>query len=166
MEISFDNIISIFSLVIGGSGLGALCTWRYLRQKAKAEAKQAEAEAKEKEAAAKTAEVNMAKEVQDIYQQALKDKDVEVQDKNRIINELREDRDHYRKENNELRKRQDQTDEKVRELAEKVERNGRMVKSMRPFLCGDMMCKKRQLVTMTEEEPRKRKPKTENPPTQ
>lgn len=137
---------------MGGSGTGAFFTWRYLRRKAKADAQ--------------TSEVNMAKEVQDIYQQALKDKDDEVQDKNRIISELREDRDHYRKENNELRKRQDQTDEKVRELADKVERNGRMVKSMRPFLCGDMMCKKRQLVTMTEEETRKRKLKTENPSTQ
>lgn len=152
VNISLDTIISIITLLLGGSGTGAFFTWRYLRRKAKADAQ--------------TSEVNMAKEVQDIYQQALKDKDDEVQDKNRIISELREDRDHYRKENNELRKRQDQTDEKVRELADKVERNGRMVKSMRPFLCGDMMCKKRQLVTMTEEETRKRKLKTENPSTQ
>lgn len=141
VDISFDSIISIASLILGGSGAGAFFTWRYLRQKAKAEAQQAEAEAK-------TAEVNMAKEVQDIYQQALKDKDEEVQDKNRIISELREDRDHYRAINNELRQRQDKTDEVVRQLQRDVARNGRMVQSMRPFLCGDLMCKKRQLITM------------------
>ena len=90
----------------------------------------------------------MAKEVQDIYQQALKDKDDEVQDKNRIISELREDRDHYRAINNELRQRQDKTDEVVRQLQHDVARNGRMVQSMRPFLCGDLVCKKRQLITM------------------
>lgn len=141
VDISFDSIISIASLILGGSGAGAFFTWRYLRQKAKAEAR-------EKEAEAKTAEVNMAKEVQDIYQQALKDKDEEVQDKNRIISELREDRDHYREINNELRQRQDKTDEVVRQLQHDVARNGRMVQSMRPFLCGDLGCKKRQLITM------------------
>ena len=141
VDISFDSIISIASLILGGSGAGAFFTWRYLRQKAKAEAQQAEAEAK-------AAEVNMAKEVQDIYQQALKDKDEEVQDKNRIISELREDRDHYRAINNELRQRQDKTDEVVRQLQHDVARNGRMVQSMRPFLCGDLVCKKRQLITM------------------
>lgn len=148
VDISFDNIIRIASLILGGSGAGAFVTRRYLRQKAKAEAQQAEAEAREKEAEAKAAEVNMAKEVQDIYQQALKDKDEEVQDKNRIISELREDRDHYRTINNELRQRQDKTDEVVRQLQHDVARNGRMVQSMRPFLCGDLMCKKRQLITM------------------
>ena len=148
VDISFDSIISIASLILGGSGAGAFFTWRYLRQKAKAEAQQAEAEAREKEAEAKAAEVNMAKEVQDIYQQALKDKDDEVQDKNRIISELREDRDHYRTINNELRQRQDKTDEVVRQLQRDVARNGRMVQSMRPFLCGDLACKKRQLITM------------------
>ena len=154
VNISLDTIISIITLLLGGSGTGAFFTWRYLRQKAKAEAQQAEAEAK-------AAEVNMAKEVQDIYQQALKDKDDEVQDKNRIISELREDRDHYRAINNELRQRQDKTDEVVRQLQHDVARNGRMVQSMRPFLCGDLMCKKRQLVTMADEDTRKRGRKNE-----
>lgn len=154
VDISFDSIISIITLILGGSGTGAFFTWRYLRRKAKADAQQAEVEAK-------TAEVNMAKEVQDTYQQMLKDKDEEVQDKNRIISELREDRDHYRAINNELRQRQDKTDEVVRQLQHDVARNGRMVQSMRPFLCGDMMCKKRQLVTMADEDARKRVRKNE-----
>jgi cell division protein FtsB len=136
MEFTLDSLIGILGLLFGGGALGGIATWRWQRKKAKAEAQ--------------TAEVNMAKEVQDIYQQALKDKEDEVIDKNRIIGELREDRDHYRKENNELRQRQDQTDAKVRELAEQVYRNGRMVKAMRPFLCFDTKCKKRQRVPASE----------------
>lgn len=136
MEFTLDSLIGILGLLFGGGALGGIATWRWQRKKAKAEAQ--------------TAEVNMAKEVQDIYQQALKDKEDEVLDKNRIIGELREDRDHYRKENNELRQRQDQTDAKVRELAEQVYRNGRMVKAMRPFLCFDTKCKKRQRVPASE----------------
>ena len=136
MDFTLDSLIGILGLLFGGGALGGIATWRWQRKKAKAEAQ--------------TAEVNMAKEVQDIYQQALKDKEDEVLDKNRIIGELREDRDHYRKENNELRQRQDQTDAKVRELAEQVYRNGRMVKAMRPFLCFDAKCKKRQRVPASE----------------
>ena len=136
MDFTLDSLIGILGLLFGGGALGGIATWRWQRKKAKAEAQ--------------TAEVNMAKEVQDIYQQALKDKEDEVLDKNRIIGELREDRDHYRKENNELRQRQDQTDAKVRELAEQVYRNGRMVKAMRPFLCFDTKCKKRQRVPASE----------------
>ena len=79
MEITIDTIISLAGLFIGGGG-GAFFTWRWMRRKAKAEAE--------------TEEVNMAQRVQDTYQEMLKDKDEEVQDKNRIIKELRDDRDH------------------------------------------------------------------------
>lgn len=135
MEITIDTIISLAGLFIGGGG-GAFFTWRWMRRKAKAEAQ--------------TEEVNMAKEVQDTYQQMLKDKDVEVQDKNRIIKELREDRDHYRQMVSEMVKRQDNTDETVRDLQMQVARNGRMVEMMRPFLCYDIKCKKRQRVPTSE----------------
>ena len=135
MEITIDTIISLAGLFIGGGG-GAFFTWRWMRRKAKAEAQ--------------TEEVNMAKEVQDTYQQMLKDKDVEVQDKNRIIKELREDRDHYRQMVSEMVKRQDKTDETVRDLQMQVARNGRMVEMMRPFQCYDLKCKKRMRVPTSE----------------
>ena len=135
MEITIDTIISLAGLFIGGGG-GAFFTWRWMRRKAKAEAQ--------------TEEVNMAKEVQDTYQQMLKDKDMEVQDKNRIIKELREDRDHYRQMVSEMVKRQDKTDETVRDLQMQVARNGRMVEMMRPFQCYDLKCKKRQRVPTSE----------------
>ena len=135
MEITIDTLISFAGLFIGGGG-GAFFTWRWMRRKAKAEAQ--------------TEEVNMAKEVQDTYQQMLKDKDVEVQDKNRIIKELREDRDHYRQMVSEMVKRQDKTDETVRDLQMQVARNGRMVEMMRPFQCYDLKCKKRIRVPTSE----------------
>ena len=135
MEITIDTLISFAGLFIGGGG-GAFFTWRWMRRKAKAEAE--------------TEEVNMAQRVQDTYQQMLKDKDVEVQDKNRIIKELREDRDHYRQMVREMVKRQDKTDETVRDLQMQVARNGRMVEMMRPFQCYDLKCKKRMRVPTSE----------------
>ena len=130
MEITFDTIISLLGLFIGGGG-GAFFTWRYMRRKAKAEAQ--------------TEEVNMAKAVQDTYQEMLEDKQKEVDDNHRLIAELREDRDHYK-----MRNRQDKTEEMVRDLQMQVARNGRMVESMRPFLCYDMKCKKRVRVQVSE----------------
>ena len=134
MEISIDTLINIGSILLGGGG-GAFFTWRWVRAKAKAEAQ--------------SAEVNMAKEVQDIYQQALKDKEEEVTDKNRIIKELREDRDHFRQDRNELRKRIDETDEKLRDLQAQVARNGRQLECMRPLLCGWQNCPDRINVTIS-----------------
>ena len=131
MEITFDTIISLLGLFIGGGG-GAFFTWRYMRRKAKAEAQ--------------TEEVNMAKAVQDTYQEMLEDKQKEVDDNHRLIAELREDRDHYKQGYVEMRNRQDKTEEMVRDL----QMNGRMVESMRPFLCYDMKCKKRVRVQVSE----------------
>ena len=135
MEISISDILNIAGWLIGGGSIGGVLTWRWTRRKEKAEAQ--------------TAEVNMAKEVQDIYQQALKDKDEEVADKNRIINELREERDHFRQDRNELRKRLDKTDETIRNLQKDVARNGRMVEAMRPFMCADLGCKMRKRVVLS-----------------
>lgn len=135
MEITFDTILSILGLFIGGGG-GAFFTWRYMRRKAKAEAQ--------------TEEVNMAKAVQDTYQEMLEDKNKEVEDNRRLITELREDRDHYKRDRNELRDRVGKMEDTVLELKREVARNGRMVESMRPFLCFDQKCKKRVLVRVSE----------------
>ena len=79
MEITIDTVISLLGLFIGGGG-GAFFTWRYMRRKAKAEAQ--------------TEEVNMAKAVQDAYQQMLADKETDLEDRKKVIQELREERDH------------------------------------------------------------------------
>ena len=102
-------------------------------------------------AEAQTEEVNMAKAVQDTYQQMLKDKEEEVADKNRIITELREDRDHFRQDRNELRERIDKTESIVRELQEQVSENRREIDMMRPFLCGVLGCKLRKPVAISED---------------
>ena len=135
MEITIDTIISLAGLFIGGGG-GAFFTWRYMRRKAKAEAQ--------------TEEVNMAKAVQDAYQQMLQDKETDLEDRKKVIAELSEERDHYKNDRNELRDRVGKMEDTVLELKREVARNGRMVESMRPFLCYDMKCKKRVRVQVSE----------------
>lgn len=137
MEISFDTLINIAGLFLSGS-VGGFVAWKWQRRKMKAEAQ--------------TEEVNMAKAVQDTYQQMLKDKEEEVADKNRIITELREDRDHFRQDRNELRERIDKTEAIVRELQEQVSENKREIDLMRPFLCGVLGCKLRKPVAISAEE--------------
>ena len=135
MEITIDTVISLLGLFIGGGG-GAFFTWRYMRRKAKAEAQ--------------TEEVNMAKAVQDAYQQMLADKETDLEDRKKVIAELREERDHYKNDRNELRDRVGKMEDTVLELKREVARNGRMVEAMRPFLCFDTKCKKRQRVQASE----------------
>lgn len=135
MEITIDTLINLIGVLLGG-GCGAIFTWRWSRRKAKAEAQ--------------TEEVKMAQAVQDTYQEMLEDKQKEVADNQRVIEELRKDRDHYRQVNNELRDRQDKTDDEVRALKNEVARNGRQIKQMYPFQCYDLRCKKRQRVPASE----------------
>ena len=150
MDISFDTLINIAGLFLSGS-VGGFVAWKWQRRKMKAEAQ--------------TEEVNMAKAVQDTCQQMLKDKEEEVADKNRIITELREDRDHFRKDRNELRERIDKTESIVRELQEQVSENRREIDMMRPFLCGVLGCKLRKPVAISAapsaEKPKKQTKKKE-----
>lgn len=136
MEITLDSIIGILGLLFGGGALGGIFTWRWQRKKAKAEAQ--------------TEEVNMAKAVQDAYQQMLADKETDLEDRKKVIAELREERDHYKNDRNELRDRLDKTDKTVRDLQREVARNGRIVEQMRPFICYDQRCKNRVRVMVSE----------------
>ena len=128
---NIETIFSILGLLLGGGGIGTFCTWRYTRRKEKAEAE--------------TAEVNAAKEVQDVYQQLIDDVKRDRNEQKEYISELKDDRRHLREERDELRDRIDKTDEMVRNLQREVARNGRQIELMRPFLCYDQKCKKRQL---------------------
>ena len=134
MEITFDSIIGILGLLLGG-GAGGFFTWRWQRRKAKAEAK--------------TAEVDAAKELQDVYQQLIADIKTDRDEQKAYIQELKEDRRHLRDDRNELRKRQDELEEQVRGLQREVARNGRIVECMRPFLCGREGCALRVPVTIS-----------------
>ena len=141
MEITLEAIISLVGLFIGGGG-GAFFTWRFMRRKAKAEAVQAEVDAE--------------KDKQDYYQQLLEDYKAHHE-------ELRSEREHYKNERNELRAKMEKMDEEVRsmkrlwtdkeiETDRKIAQLGRKVEAMRPFMCGDLKCKKRQLVTLSDHE--------------
>ena len=146
MEITFDSIIGIIGLLLGG-GAGGFFTWRWQRAKAKAEAK--------------TAEVDMAQKVQDTYQQILDDKQKEVDDNHRLITELREDRDHYKqgyiefrdqldKLQKEFRNFRNETEDQRAQMKRDIARNGRQLECMRPFLCGRENCALRVPVTISQ----------------
>ena len=147
MEITLEGIIALITLFVGGSGIGGILTWRWLKKKAKAEADQAAAEAKQKEAEAKAAEVELAQKIQDTYQEILEDKQKEVDDNHRLIAELREDRDHYKKGYVEMRDEVEKlskdfydfkrdTQNERQKMKSDIARNTRIAESSRPFMCG------------------------------
>ena len=155
MEITIDTLINLAGFFLGTGG-GAFFTWRYMRRKAAAEAEQAEVEVKEKE-------VEVAMKQQDYYQQLAKDLAEDREDRKRQNDELRAERDHYKNERNELQERIDKltrsmmewkrtTDETIDDLKRKVARNGRQINTMRPLMCGEMKCKKRVLVQVSDTE--------------
>ncbi len=99
------------------------------------------------------AEIDAEKDKQDYYQQLL-------EDYKSHHDELRSEREHYKSERNELRDKVEKMDEEMRsmkrlwtdkeiETDRKIAQLGRKVEAMRPFLCGDLKCKKRQLVTVS-----------------
>lgn len=135
MEITFDTLINIASLLVGGGG-GAFFTWRYVRQKAKAEAKEAESTA--------------AKEEQDVYQQIIADLKADREDMKAYNLEVKRERDEIRDERDKLRVRLDAMEETIRKLQQEVDQNRRMVESIRPFICTDIECKKRKRALIDE----------------
>ena len=155
MEITLEAIISLIGLFIGGGG-GAFFTWRYMRRKAKAEAV--------------TAEVDAAKDMQDLYQQMLADTKSEREDRKTQIEELRAERDHYKDERNELRDRMEkltrsfmewrlEADNDRSKMKMDIAKLGRKVETMIPFMCGNLTCKDRQRVVLSEDGTLKKKKK-------
>ena len=130
-----SSIPDIVSLLFGGS-LISIVTWKFARMKAAAEAKEAEAKAKQAEAEAKKAEAEAMKEKQDYYQQ--------------MADDLAKDRDYYKGERDEMRQTIKKYDERIDILERNQARQGRMIESMRPFLCADLSCKLRKRVIVSE----------------
>lgn len=135
---TLDTIITLITLLLGGGGIGSVITWRYTRGKAK---------------------VEVDKEKQDYYQQLIDDLAKDREDRKHQNDELRAERDHYKTERNELRdevsklreemqKAREEAQKRELETDRKVARLSRKVDAMRPFLCADPSCKKRQLVTI------------------
>lgn len=138
MDITIDTIISLLSLLLGGSA-GAVFTWRWQRAKAKAEAK--------------TAEIDATKEMQDVYQQLIADVKQDRSEQRQYITELKQDRDDLRQERNKMQKRLTQLSEQIDTLRATQSRQGRQIEALRPFLCADTKCKKRQLIAIATPSP-------------
>ena len=155
MEISLEAIISLVGLLLGGGG-GAFFTWRYMSRKAKAEAT--------------SAEIDATKDMQELYKKMLEDANTYLEDARGKVDGLRQERDHYKQDRDELRKQveelrkeffefKDSSGKENSELSLRVEKLNRKVEAMRPFMCGDLTCKKRKLVSI--ELTGERKPATE-----
>ena len=148
MEITIEAIVSLLGLFVGGGG-GAFFTWKFMRRKAKAEAQ--------------VAEIDAAKELQDVYQQLINDIKVDREEQKAYIVELKEDRHHLRAERDDLRRRQDSLEEVVRRLQREVASNANKLDMLRPLLCGRDNCAIRVPVPATvsgiEESSKKPKPK-------
>ena len=147
MEITLESIISLVGLLVGGSSVVSIVTWRFARKKAAAEAKQAEAEAKRAEAEAKKAEAEAAQEKQEYYQ--------------RIVDDIAKDRDYYKQERDELRTRLDDLARSVRDWKLTSEEDRSKMKSeinmlrrqmdcLRPLLCGRAECGIRMAVNLSD----------------
>ena len=152
MEITLEAIISLVGLFVGGGG-GAFFTWKWMRKKAKAEAQ--------------VAEIDAAKELQDVYQQLINDIKVDREEQKQYIVELKEDRHHLRAERDDLRRRQDTLEETVRRLQGEVDRNSHKLDLLRPLLCGRDNCAIRVPVPATVsgiEESKKPKPRQKEVP--
>ena len=133
MEITLESIISLLGLFVGGGG-GCFFTWRYMRRKAQAEAVQAE--------------VETAKDKQEYYRG--------------IIDDVVKDRDYYKQERDEIRERMDkmahsfmdwrmEADKDRMDMKMQIAKLGRKVESMAPFLCGDLQCKLRKHVVLSDD---------------
>ena len=141
MEITLDSIIGIIGLLLGGGTIGSIFTWRFQRKKAKAEAQQAEVEA--------------AKDKQEYYRG--------------IIDDVAKDRDYYKQERDDVRERMDkmahsfmdwrlEADKDRMDMKMQIAQLGRKVAAMAPFLCGDLQCKLRKRVVISEDgEPKKQR---------
>ena len=167
MEINLEAIISVISLLFGGSGIGALITWRYQRKKARAEAKEAEATAERAKYEAMQANTQLIKDIQDSYQQLTTDLKANLdtqqeynEEQKQYIAELKEDRQHLREERDAQRLQIEKltrtmnewktdSDKKIRSLQAQVARNGRQIECMKPLLCGREGCAIRVPVTIS-----------------
>lgn len=147
MEITLEAIISFIGLFVGG-GAGAFFTWKWQKKKAKAEAE--------------NAEIDAAKELQGMYQTMLQDANTWLKDAHDKVDGLRQERDHYKKDRDELRENMEKlrrsvidwkqvSEDERSEMKMQIARLGRKVEMMAPFMCGDLSCKLRQRVTISED---------------
>lgn len=92
MEITLEAIIGILGLFVGGGG-GTFFTWKWMSRRAKAEAI--------------TAEVDAAKDMQELYKKMIDHSNEYLDDADRKMDAMRAERDHYKRDRDELREKVD-----------------------------------------------------------
>ena len=135
-----ESIITIILSVI--TAIGGFEAVKYFLNR-KSEKRKSEAEAN-------SAMAGVLKEMTESYQLFVENTKSRIEDDSKYIGALKEDRRQLLDEREELRQRIDDTDKKVMELQREVARNGRMVESMRPLLCG-RICAKRLDVAISDD---------------
>jgi uncharacterized coiled-coil DUF342 family protein len=92
----------------------------------------------------------------------LEDAKRDREDRREQVDELRKDRDHYKQERNELRDKMEQltrsfmdwrieADNDRSKMKMDIAKLGRKVETMVPFMCGNLTCKDRQRVVLSED---------------
>ena len=160
MEISIEAIISLLGLLLSGGG-GAFFTWRYMRRKAKAEAT--------------TAEIDAAKELQDLYKRMLNDANEYLDDARNKVDGLRKERDHIQQEYDGLRSemakltkmyydiKTDGDTERAKLRAE-IAKIGSQLQKVIPLTCTVTDCKLRKLMDFNDAPKPKKSKKAEIEP--
>ena len=158
MEISIEAIISLLGLLLTACGGGAFFTWKYMKRKAKAEAI--------------TAEVDAAKEMQDLYKKMLNDANEYLEDARNKVDGLRKERDHIQQEYDSLRSEmakltkmyydiKTEGDTERAKLRAEIARIGGQLQKVIPLTCTVIDCKLRQVLTLTDQ-PKPKKGKGKN----
>ena len=78
-----------------------------------------------------------------------------------MIDELRQDRDHYKNDRNELRDRVGKMEEMILEMKREIARNGRKVEALAPFICARQGCADRIFATVSADgdvKPKRKRP--------
>lgn len=155
MEITLESIISFIGLFVGG-GAGAFFTWRYQKKKAKAEAE--------------SAEIDAAKEMQELYRQMLNDANEYLEDARNKVDGLRQERDHYKADRDELREKVDKLTKMFYELKTEGEKERAQLrvsistlqsqlKGIVGMTCSVQDCKLRQVIVFDAPNQKRRQPR-------
>lgn len=153
MEITLESIISLVGLFVGGGG-GAFFTWKWMRRKARAEAV--------------TAEVDAAKDMQELYKKMIDHSNEYLEDADRKMDAMRQERDHYKADRDELREKVDKLTKMFYELKTEGEKERAQLRvsistlqsQLRGIIgltCSVADCKLRQVISFTSEDDQNRK---------
>lgn len=148
MELSIDTILSLFGLLGLGGGSGAFFTWKWMSRKAKAEAV--------------TAEVDAAKNMQELYKKMIDHSNEYLEDSDRKLDAMRAERDKYHEERDEFRNSLEKLTKEVYDMkVEGQEERANLraditslkmqIEGMQPKTCIVDGCARRQVMEMTDQ---------------